>query len=228
MLKKKETLMEKLSRWITAAGTAILMNLLFLVACLPIVTIGQAWCGLMSAIRYNVRGDKWLKGFWVGFKTRWIRGSVAWLLGLAACLFLLNDIQVAISANAMAPLIASCVMFAVAAMLQMSALCLTVYIPTDVTTWIKNVVNLFFKGFFPLLVSAALLWLPVLVFCFVSGWLIYELVMVLICAYFSLTALITTVLMKEPLIFFLLQARADGTLTAEEGMMPLPQEDDEE
>lgn len=228
MLKKKESLMDKLSRWITAAGTAILMNLLFLVACLPIVTIGQAWCGLMGAIRYNVRGDKWLKGFWVGFKTRWIRGSLAWILGLLACLFLLNDIQVAISADAIVPLVASGVMFAVAAMLQMSALCLTVYIPTDMTTWMKNVVNLFFKGFFPLLISTALLWLPVLVFCFVSGWLIYELVMVLVCAYFSLTALVTTVLMKEPLTFFLLQARADGTLTAEEGLMPLPQEDDEE
>lgn len=232
--KKKETLFEKFSKLITVAGTAIMMNLLFLAACLPIVTIGQAWCGLMGAIRYNVRGDSWLKGFWVGFKTRWIRGTIAWIIGLGAALFLLNDMRVAqmgLDAGNMAAamtMAGSCVAFAIAVMLLMSALCLNVYIPTDVMTWIRNIVNLLFKGFFGLLVGAGLLWAPVVVFCLVDGWIIYELVMVLVCAYFAMTAFVTTALMKNPLTYFLLQARADGTLTAEEGLMPLPKEDEDE
>ena len=228
MDKKKESLFEKFSRVITVAGTAIMMNLLFLVACLPVVTIGQAWCGLMGAIRYNIRGDSWLKGFWVGVKTRWIRGSIAWILGLGAALFLLNDIMVALSQNAIVPLIGSCVMFALAVMLLMSALCLNVYIPTDVMTWIRNIVNLLFKGFFGLLVGAGMFWAPVVVFCLVDGWIIYELAMVFVCAYFALTAFVTTALMKDPLTCFLLQARADGTLTAEEGLAPQPKGEDDE
>ena len=232
--KKKENLFEKFSRLITVAGTAIMMNLLFLAACIPVVTIGQAWCGLLGAIRYNIRGDSWLKGFWVGFKTRWIRGSIVWIIGLFAALFLLNDMrvaQVALQAGDVAawmPMIGSCVAFAVAVMLLMSALCLNVYIPTDVMTWTKNIVNLLFKGFFGLLVGAGLFWAPMVVFCLYSGWIVYELAMVLVCAYFAMTAFVTTALMKNPLIYFLLQARADGTLTAEEGLAPLPKEDEDE
>lgn len=228
MDKKKETLFEKFSRVITVAGTAILMNLVFLAACLPIVTIGQAWCGLMGAIRYNIRGDGWFKGFWVGFKTRWLRGTIAWVIGLFAAMFLLNDIFVAMTAGAIVPMVASCIMFALAVMLLMSALCLNVYIPTDVVTWLRNTVNLLGKGFVGLLVGAGMFWAPVVVFCLVDGWIIYELAMVLICAYFALTALVTTALMKDPLTCFLLQARADGTLTAEEGLAPLPKEDTDE
>jgi len=227
--KKKENLFDKFSRLITVAGTAIMMNLLFLAACIPVVTIGQAWCGLLGAIRYNIRGDSWLKGFWVGFKTRWIRGTIAWLLGLGAALFLLNDIFGAMQQNAIFPMIGACVAFAVAAMLLMSALCLNVYIPTDVMTWLRNTVNLLFKGFFGLLVGAALFWAPMVVFCLIDGLVILsEAALVLICAYFALTAFVTTALMKNPLIDVLLQARADGTLTAEEGLAPLPKEDEDE
>ena len=50
-MKEKQNWTDKLSNAITLAGTAILMNLTFLVASLPLVTIGPAWCGLMSAIR---------------------------------------------------------------------------------------------------------------------------------------------------------------------------------
>ena len=182
----------------------------------------------MGAIRYNIRGDSWFKGFWVGFKTRWVRGSIAWILGLGAVMFLLFDIMNAMSQNALVPMIGSCVALAVTAMLLMSALCLNVYIPTDVMTWIRNMVNMLFKGTVGLLVGAGLFWAPVVVFCLVDGWIVYELAMVLVCAYFALTALVTTALLKNPLIDVLLQARADGTLTAEEGLAPLPKEDEDE
>lgn len=233
-MEKKDTLLDKVSKVITVAGTAIMMNLLFLVACIPVVTAGQAWCGLLGAIRYNVRGEGWLKGFWVGFKTRWIRGTVVWLLGLFAVLFLLNDMrvaQLALEAGDLAawmPMIGSCVAFAAVVMVLMSALCLNVYIPTDIMTWTRNMVNLLFKGFFGLLAGAGMFWAPIVVFCLYDGWIIYELVMVLLCAYFALTGYVTTVLMKNPLTWFLLQARIDGTLTAEEGLMPIREEEDDE
>ena len=55
-----------------------------------------------------------------------------------------------------------------------------------------------------------------------------ELVTVFVCVYFALAAYATTALMKEPLTYFLVQARADGTLTAEEGLRPQPEEDEDE
>ena len=225
-MKIKISAWEKLSRIITLTGTAVLINLMFLVFCIPIVTIGQAWCGLMTAIRYNIRGDGWFRGFWTGFKRRFWRGTVAWIIGLPAVLYLMNDIQVALDQEAIAPTVGACLMLAFVATMLHSALTLNVYIPTSVSDWLRNTVNLGLKGFVKVLMGALLFWGPLLIFCFVSGWLFVELLTVFAFAYYALVGLVTTMLLKGNLIDILIDARADGTLTAEEGLQPL--EDDDE
>ena len=228
-MKEKETLLEKLARYISMAGNAIMMNLLFLAACLPIVTIGQAWCGLMGALRYNIRGEKWFTGFKVGFKTRFLRGTVAWCIGLLAGMFLLNDINNALVNSAVVPLIGACLMFAITIMLLMSSLCLNVYIPTSVSDWIKNTVNLTVRACLPLLLCAGLFWLPVVAaLLWDLVFVVFEAGMIFLCAYFTLIALATTLLMKDHLVWVLLEARANGTLTAEEGNLPGYDEEEEE
>lgn len=226
-MKKKTSMMDKLTKVVTLTGTAVLINLMFLVFSLPIVTIGQAWCGLMTAIRYNIRGDGWFKGFWTGFKRRFFRGTIAWIIGLPAVLYLLNDIQNALTQEAIAPTIGACVMLAFVAVMLHSALTLNVYIPTSISNWLRNTVNLGLKAFPKALIGALLFWGPVLVFCFVSGWLIYELALVFVFAYFAMVGLVTTMLLKGNLIDILIDARADGTLTAEEGLQPLEDDDEE-
>jgi len=218
-LQKKESWTEKLGRIISTIGNAILMNLLFIVSCLPIVTIGQAWCGLMCAVRYNIRGEKWLAGFKAGFKTRFLRGTVFWIAGALASMFMLNDFNTALLANSTAGMITSGIMFLLAATLTMSALVLNVYIPTDVNNWTKNTVNILGKAPLQLVLCAALFWAPVVVCLVVRDgvWLVWELLLVIIGFYYSLVALGTTMLLKDALIWFLVDARAKGILTAEEG-----------
>ena len=232
-MNKKSKMIDKLGNIISLTGTAVLMNLTFLVFSLPIVTIGQAWCGLMSAIRYNIRGEGWFKGFMIGFKRRFLRGTIAWIIGLLGALYLLNDIQVALTQSAVtneaiAPLIASCAMFAFLAVLLHSALTLNVYIPTNVSNWIRNTVNLGLKGFIQVLVGAAFFWGPALVFCFVSAWLLYELAIVLLFAYFAVGGLVTTMLLKGQLTAILVDCRKEGLLTAEEGAAAPQEEEDGE
>ena len=227
-MKEKTSMFDKLSKIVTLTGTAVLINLMFLVFCLPIVTIGQSWCGLMTAIRYNIRGDGWFKGFWTGFKRRFWRGTIAWIIGLPAVMYLLNDIQVALTQEAIVPTVGACLMLAFVAVLLHSALTLNVYIPTSVSNWLRNTVNLGMKGFFGTLVGAVLFWGPALIFCFVSGWLVYELALVFVFAYYAMVGLVTTMLLKGNLIDLLIDARADGTLTAEEGLPPIQEDEDEE
>ena len=50
----------KIMKLVNLAGTAIMVNLLFLLACIPVVTIGQAFSALLTAIRYQIRGDRWI------------------------------------------------------------------------------------------------------------------------------------------------------------------------
>lgn len=232
--KQKETMLEKFGRFVTMAGNAILMNLLFLVACLPVVTIGQAWCGLMGAIRYNIRGEKWIIGFKVGYKTRFWRGTLVWIVGLLAALFFMWDMNLAIIAGDTVTLVASSLMLLFVTMLLHAALALNVYIYTNVATWLKNAVDLLFKTPLQLLLGTVMFWFPivgVLVLMPDDPTVIYvvlELSLVLLCVYYTLTALATTMALKGGLLDTLLACRAEGLIIAEEGAMPIVEESEEE
>lgn len=221
---EKETLIDKLNVIITKAGTAIIMNLMFVLCCIPIVTIGQAWCGLMSAIRYNIRGEGWFAGFKKGFRTRFLRGTISWCVMLAIIVLSIVDIrQYTLTSVSTVYPISSIVIFALMAMMAMSLLVLNVYIHTSVGNWINNAAKLVFRAPLQLLVCAAAAWLPVLMLIFWPDWA-YFLIMVFVVVYFTLVALATTILMKDPLVEFLVEARMEGTLLSEEGKTPEPKE----
>lgn len=228
MKKEKKTTIEKIGKVISVFGNAIMMNLMFLVACIPVVTIGQAWCGLLGAIRYNIRDEKWFDGFKKGYRTRFWRGTIVWCLGLVLGYILLGDINQGILTGATVPMVASCVMFAFVAMVVQSALVLNVYIYTNVNTWIKNTVNMLFKGFIQLLLCSALFWLPVILLLLVDAWIIYETVMILICAYFVVIALVLTLSLKQVLTGILIDCRAAGLIVEEEGLTPIHAEEEAE
>ena len=218
---EKETILDKIGRVISVAGNGVLMNLLFLVSCLPVVTIGQAFSALLTAIRYQIRGDRWIDGYKAGFKRRWLRGSIAWCIMLVADIYFLLDMRyayIAVQTNpdATVPFIAACVMFALAAMVTLSLQLLNVYVPTPVGDWVRNAVNIVFKVPVELLVAAGLYWLPAVLFLMWDQAFAYFL-MILVAAYSTIVALGITLLMKNALIRYLLQARTDGTLLAEEG-----------
>ena len=230
-MKEKETIIDKLGRFITMAGNAILMNLLFLVACIPVVTIGQAWCGLMGAIRYNIRGEKWIVGFKVGFKTRFFRGTLVWIVGLLAALFFMWDMNAALATGDTVTLIASSLMFAFVTMLLHAALTLNVYIYTGVATWLKNAVDLLFKTPLQLLLGAAMFWLPILGVLVLMPddpgiiYLVLEFSLVFLCVYYTLAALVTTMALKGGLLDTLISCRAEGLIIAEEGAMPIEEDE---
>ena len=225
--------MEKLGRIINMAGTAVLMNLMFLVACIPVVTIGPAWCGLMSAVRYNIRGESWFQGFKKGFCTRFWRSLIIWCICTPVCLFFLNDLnnavlfadEVGVNVESIIACVIPGLFLAMAGMVTVSLLTLNVYIPTSISNWIKNGVN-FFRRPLELFVAAALFWAPLLLFRFYLV-LFINVIMVFVAAYFALAAVCGTMILKDPLIDFLIDARADGTLLAEEGAAPIREEEDQ-
>ncbi len=219
------TILDKLNKIINIAGKAILMNLLFLVSCLPIVTIGQAWCALISAVRYDIRGDSWFDGFKKGYKTRFWRGTISWCIMLVIDIYLLLDLHYAVAEEFLVPMIAAIFTFSLAAMVTTSLLMLNVYIPTSIGDWVRNAVNMVFKAPMQLLGAALMFWLPVLLCVFAFN-IFYYIALVFIAAYFALAAMGMTVALKEPLLYYLTQARANGTLLAEEGK--IYEEEDEE
>lgn len=227
-MKEKETLFDKLSKVLSIAGNAIMMNLLFLAACLPIVTIGAAWNGLFSAIRYNVRGERWFQGFKAGFTTRFWRSVLCWVVMLIPILVVLEvDVISALldetgafrawetfTADGLVRLAFACVMALLLTGLNGALILLNVYIPTSVANWLRNGVNMVFKAPLQLAVTGFGMWFPLLLIQLMPNWF-YFFVMVFVVAYFVLAALGITMLMKKPLIDCLVEARAEGTLIEE-------------
>ena len=218
---EKETLLDKLTKALTIAGNFIMMNLMFLLAALPVVTMGQALSGLISAMRYNIRGDKWMDGFKTGYKTRFGRGIAVWCIMLLFTVIVFLDITTyaaveVFTTEIIVRLVMSCVMFALVSGLTVSFLLMNVYIPTATSEWIRNSVNMVFKAPLLIMVSGILVWLPVLLAVFYYN-IFYYCIMIFVVAYFTLAILVITMLMKDTLIYFLLEARAAGTLLRADG-----------
>lgn len=235
-MKEQKTLTEKLGRLIELAGTAILMNLLFVVSCLPIVTIGQAWCGLVTAIRYNIRGDSWFQGYKDGFKKRFLRGTIVWCVMLVLQVFffltLLRDTQNlfletgALNKAGIVPAVVTGLMYLLFNMLTVSLIMLNVYIPTKVGDWLSNAAGMVFKAPLQLFGCALLYCLPLVMSLYMTD-IFFMIGIVFVGFYYALAALVITMLLKDTLVDYLVDARIDGTLIADEGK-PTPREDDEE
>lgn len=185
-------------------SNAVTLNMLFLLSCIPVVTIGQAWCGLYSGIRYMIRGDGWFDGFKTGFRTRFLRGTVAWTVCMLADIYL--GVNVFFTAyyqwngNLMA-LIIQCVFFLVALMFTAALIPLNVYIPTGKIQWVKNAITLTFTSPLQTAFVAILMWLPVgmvLLMLWNAVFLIFSVIFIIV--YFVLAVLISTIAMKDPLI----------------------------
>jgi len=227
-MEKKSTLLEKITKAISIAGNAVLMNLLFLVASLPIVTMGQAWCGLLSAVRYNIRGDKWQDGFKAGFKTRFWRGTISWVIMAIVDVFFMLDMFATFDHVGLdIPSVMAAIVFALMIMVTFSMPLLNVYVPTDIGQWLRNAVNMVFKAPLELLGAAVLFWVPFAMLWYWPGYFIMA-AMIFIAVYFVIVAVVGTLILKNALIHYLLEARATGTLIKEEEEQPEQNEETEE
>lgn len=229
---EKETIIDKIGRIITKIGNYLLMNIAFLVGSLPIITIGQSWCALMSAVRYQIRGDSWWEGFKFGYKTRFARVTIAWCIQLALLVITFLDVTRYVTPENynLTRIIASGIMFSLVAMNMISFMAMNVYIPTSTENWINNSVGMVFKAPLQLLVSAGMFWGPLWLSyadSIMGLGLFYPCIMIFIAIYFVLIALATTILLKGTLIDYLIDARIHGTLIAEEGRVINKKEEDE-
>jgi len=223
---EKPTIIEKIGNVLSIAGNAILMNLLFLLCSIPVVTVGQAWCGLLTAVRYKIRGEKWQTGFWKGFKTRFWRGTLAWCVMAAVDVYFMFDV-VHYWGVWDTPFIFACLVFLLMTMVTFALPLLNVYVPTRTGEWLRTAVNMIFKVPLELAACAVGFWLPLLL-AFLLPYGLWYTAMIFITVYFVLLAAGGTLLMKNALIHYLLQARKDGTLLEDDGKKKDEEADDAE
>lgn len=213
----EDNILNQLMRLINKAGTVILANLLFLVSCVPVVTIGAAWSGLYGAMRFQIRGDSWFDGFKEGFKSHFIRNTVVWSVCAAAGYLALDNVlyYAGYLAQGYTEYMTAAIiqtagsgLFLLAVLLFITvAIPVGLYIPTDVNTWLKYTWDLIFHAPLQVLGTVALMWLPVALALFFTDFMI-SFLLVFVAAYFVLAMLVMTILLKNPLIRILYKHRA--------------------
>lgn len=200
--------------FIELAGNAIGLNLLFVAACLPIVTIGPACCGLYSAIRYYARKDSWFNGFKKGFKTNFFSMMIIWIVSCAVILFIGNDVLAIIKnykPEFLTSLIPLSLILALAVAFLSSATVYNVYFPRKMIDLLSESASFVFKAPLWLLLSGVFLWAPLIcILAFLSE--ILPFILVFIAIYFVVIVLVSTMLLKNPLIKVLNEKRASGEL----------------
>lgn len=206
----------KLMNLINKAGTVVLQNLVFLISCIPIVTIGAAWSGLYGSLRFQIRKDSWFEGFKTGFKTHFIRNTIAWLLclvvGYTSLVNVLYIAEYLVEGNreqlqaAVIQLSGSGLFLLITLVFSSVMIPVSLYIPGDANDWMKNTWSLIFKAPLQTLGCTVLMWLPVAMTLFFTE-LAVTVMIVFVAAYFVLAVLIMTILLKQPLIRILQKVR---------------------
>ena len=209
---EKPTILDKLIKAFSIGGNIILMNLLFLIACIPVVTIGQAWTALLTATRYQIRGDKWTAGFKKGFCTRFWRGTIMWVIMAPVNVYFMVDMFDTFNAiNFDVPTVMATLVCALMIMVTFALQILNVYVPTNIGQWLRNGVNMVFKAPIELLGAALLFWAPFALFYQWTG-IFISVAVILVAAYYALVAVIGTLVLKHTLVYYLVEARESNTL----------------
>ena len=200
----------KVLKVVNFAGTAIMLNLLFLLACIPVVTIGPALSGLYSGVRYMIRGDGAVQGFWDGFRTHFVRMMIAGVIFTAIIVYFAIMVNSTVNTLLEYGVWRDIVLYAVPAMVPVMLLCalipLNIYIPYGVIDWLKNGVNLICKAPIWVLLSACLLIAPVV--CVL--WLPEIAVLASVCLlgfWYTAMAFVSTMFLKDALIDLLVEYR---------------------
>ena len=218
MSERKTNSLGKLMGAIDKIGTVILQNLTFLICCIPVVTIAASWSGLCSSVRYNIRGESWFAGFKKGFKTRFLRNTLMWVFCAVVCVFFLDSIARVVNyINEEGVMDARDVLnlcvrgLFLLAFLMFSTVMVPVnlYLPTDVNRWTNNTWHMVFRAPLRTLIATALLWAPVAIFLFAID-IFFLVILVFAAAYFSIAAVVITLLLKKPLIRLLEREREEN------------------
>lgn len=194
----------KFWKFVNLAGNALGANMIFIIFCLPIVTIGPATSGLYSAIRYLIRKEGWFHGFMEGFKKNFLRTMIAGLLTTGMMVYLILTFNLALNfyveTGDIAPAITNAIPMLFPSLIAAALWPLNIYIPYGVTDWLKNAVNLIVKAPLMVLISALLWWTPVFLVLYFLQYIL-PFIIVFIAVYFSLTVFVSTILLKDALIY---------------------------
>ena len=188
---------------VNLAGTAIIINIAFLICCIPVVTIGPATCALYSAIRYVVRGNGWFNGFLEGLKKNFVRNALVGSVLSIMIAKMAMDFNTALGFYLETSDYTMLIVYTVGLLpllLVFTALWpLNVFIPYESDSdWLKYMLTLVVKAPIQLLIVSVLMLLPVALMLYIPD-IFFMMLIVFFAIYYALVAFAAILILKKPL-----------------------------
>lgn len=146
----------------------ILLNLLCVLCCIPVITVGASLTALHYVTLKMVKGEEGyiLRSFFKSFRDNFKQATVIWLLLFVLILLFLVDVQVLRSAGTQLPRILSIVIYAVFLLVAMTAMYVFPVLSRFCNTTLQTIRNAFFMSIlnFPKTLLMAVIYLLPLLF----------------------------------------------------------------
>ena len=177
------------------------VNIVFVLCCIPIFTIGAAQSGLYTAIRAMQRNQPWLRLFFNAFKQSFKSTTLVWIVCLpviylfSCMIYLLVTVEIPGSTPAV---VCACIVMGFVMCIAATASLLHSRFDFTAKQLFRNSIVMLLAAPLQIIIGSAAIWAPVLIF-FLVPWLFLDLFFWLFCIYFSIAAVLFARLMRYPI-----------------------------
>ena len=193
----------KLIIMLEGVANTMLLNILFLICCVPVFTIGAAFTALFSGCRALMNDEACFKAFFRSFRSGFKRATLAWLIllpVLAVLALTAHSVWVYMNAGQAFALFTLIVaLFGLVLALAVAIMIFLFYSRFECTLrqLLKNGLFMALAYFFRAVIIGLMNWAPVLMF-FLLPYTFVQLSIIFIVLWFGVSASLSVWLMKKP------------------------------
>ena len=193
----------KLITMLDGLANTMLLNILFLLCCLPVVTIGAAFTALFSGCRALMNDEACFRAFFRSFRSGWKRSTLAWIIHLIVLgVLTLTAIWVWAYMKAGVKMGAFTLVVAIIGLVIALAICMMTFLfysrfECTLRQLLKNGLYMTLAYFIRAIIIGLMNWAPVLLF-FLAPYTFMQLTLIFLVLWFGVSASLSVWLMKKP------------------------------
>lgn len=210
----------KLIMMLEGVANTMLLNMLFLICCIPVITVGAAQTALFSGCRALLKDEPCFRAFFRGLRSGFKRATLAWLILLPVLAVLgltVHSVWIYMNAGvkfAVFTLIVAIIGLSVALVVATMTFLFYSRFECTVRQLLKNGLFVTLAYFIRAVLIGLINWAPVLAFFLLSPYAFMQLSIVFVVLWFGVAGNLSVWMMKKP--FASLEEAALGPQEQEE------------
>lgn len=193
----------KLITMLDGLANTMLLNILFLLCCLPVVTIGAAFTALFSGCRALMNDEACFRAFFRGLRSGWKRSTLAWIIYMVVLgVLTLTAVWVWAYMKAGMKMGAFTLVVAIIGLVIVLAICMMTFLfysrfECTLRQLLKNGLYVTLAYLIRAIIIGLMNWAPILMF-FLAPYTFMRLTIIFLVLWFGVSASLSVWLMKKP------------------------------